>query len=104
MTASNPSFGAVEPPATELAVALVARVTGVAAEQWTVASDQRVVWSSSGLGLPARGQMELTVMTPGHRIVLTHGTRSVVVHTGRGTAGIFSDSVQVDPPSGQGLA
>lgn len=64
---------------------------GVAPEAVTLRSIEPVEWSSSGLGCEQPGQMYLTVITPGYRIILEHNGHLYEYHTDRATRVIRCD-------------
>ena len=55
----------------------------VAAKDIRVVSEEEVTWSSSALGCAKPGQMYLTVLTPGFRVVLEHDGVQYAYHAGR---------------------
>ncbi len=78
-----------------MARADAARVTGIAADQWQVVSNDAVMWNNSALGLPRPGMAYLQVMSPGRKITLRHGDRDLVYHAGS-TRVVFAGELMPD--------
>lgn len=84
--------------AVEAAVNMVAKRRDVALEDVAVVQVESVEWRNSCLGCAAPGQMCLTVITPGYRVVLESGGETYEVHTDRtGKVAIFCDKPVISP-------
>ncbi len=73
------------PQPVRAAVADLAQRLGVAAEQITVASMERVTWPDTSLGNPQPGMMYPQVLTDGYRVILQHAGEAFEYHTDMGT-------------------
>jgi hypothetical protein len=81
-----PQRGAAETPMVDLVLADLARMLGISQETIEVVTVDSVEWKNSALGCQQPGQMALTVITPGYRIVLAAGDGTFEYHTDtRGT-------------------
>ena len=65
--------GGMPLPAAEAAVQALAAARGLAADQITIISAERVEWPNACLGVEPAGQMCAEVITPGYRILLHVG-------------------------------
>jgi hypothetical protein len=55
--------------------------TGVAADQVTVASAEKVTWTDGALGCPQPGRMYTQSLVPGYRVFVRAGDRTLLYHT-----------------------
>jgi len=69
------------PEAVLAAIAALAQLKGIPADQITVAHMEVVEWSDSCLGVETPGLVCLMVITPGYRILLSAGGEQFEVHT-----------------------
>ena len=69
------------PQPVQAAVADLAQRLGVAAEQITVETMERVTWPDTSLGNPQPGMMYPQVLTQGYRVFLQHNGVSYEYHT-----------------------
>ncbi len=75
---------AIKPnPATQAAISLLVDHLKITPEQVTVTSVESVEWANSCMGCAAPRQMCLMVITPGYRILVSHGGATYAVHTDR---------------------
>jgi hypothetical protein len=80
--AQTPAQSTATPiPATEAARVALATELGVAADEITILSLERVEWPDSCLGAAAEGEVCAQVITPGYRIVLKTIDKQYVAHT-----------------------
>jgi hypothetical protein len=74
----DPGLGSQEVPA-ELLEAMTTDLADrlqVRPEEIAVVQAEAVVWKDSSLGCPEKGMRYLQVLTPGFRVVLSHGSAS----------------------------
>lgn len=78
--------GAIVPPEAQTVVDLVladaAQRLGVHSSDLTITAIEAVAWPDSSLGCPAEGGVYAPVVSPGYRITVTDGTRTLEYHTG----------------------
>jgi len=84
--ASGCTAAAERDPVADLAVDALAAELGVPQDRISVLSVTAVDWPDSSAGCPKPGMSYLTVMTPGHKIMLEVDDRTYAVHEARGTA------------------
>jgi hypothetical protein len=82
---------------TKLAQLDLADRLSVPVDEIGVLSVEDVQWSDSCLGVPVPGQACLTVITPGFRISLQHGTATYVYHTDTRDTVILARSADANP-------
>lgn len=83
-----------------LALEDLAATTGIGVDEITVTTNEAVTWPDSSLGCPQKGSMYLTVLTPGHLIVLEAGGTAYEYHSGQGTAPALCKEPQPPLPAG----
>lgn len=85
-----------------LAVEDLTATTGVPEDEITVTRNEAVTWPDSSLGCPKPGSMYLTVLTPGHLIVLAAAGATYEYHSGQGTPPFVCKDPQASLPPGSG--
>jgi len=83
-----------------MAVADVVASTGVAADGVSVTRNEEVTWRDGSLGCEQKGMAAITVLTPGHLIVLSAGGKSYEYHSGVGKPPFRCDNPQPPLPPG----
>jgi hypothetical protein len=69
--------------------------SGVAAEQLTVVSAEKVTWTDGALGCPQPGRLYTQSIVPGYRVWMRAGQKMIVYHTNES-----GDQVVVCPSAG----
>jgi uncharacterized secreted protein with C-terminal beta-propeller domain len=82
---------------TELAQRDLAQRLSVPVEEIGVVAVDQMQWPDSCLGVPAPDQVCLTVITPGFRVSLQHGTTTYVYHTDMAETIILAKTVDDSP-------
>lgn len=99
--ASGCQAAAERDPIADLAVDTLASELGVPQERINVVSVTAVDWPDSSVGCPKPGTSYLTVITPGHKVLLKVDERTYAVHEARGTAFVCQQpSVAAEAASG----
>lgn len=74
----------VPPAPVRHARAAAARAAGVDPTDVVLLAYEAVTWPDAALGAPKPGRLYAQVLTPGYRVRLRVGTRSVTYHTDQG--------------------
>lgn len=83
-----------------LAVEDLSAATGVAVDDIAVVRNEQVTWPDSSLGCPQEGSMYLTVLTPGHLVVLEAAGTTYEYHSGQGTPPALCEDPKPPLPPG----
>lgn len=68
----------------------------VDASEIEVISDEAVTWSDGSMGCPEPGKLYTQALVPGHRVVLGHGERVYVFHSGADDEPFLCESDEKD--------
>lgn len=83
-----------------LAIEDLARHVGIDAGRITVATNEEVTWRDGSLGCPKKGMGYITVLIPGHRVVLEADGATYEYHAGNGGAPFRCDNPEPPLPPG----
>jgi hypothetical protein len=71
--------------------------TGLAADQVTVASAEKVTWTDGALGCPQPGRMYTQALVPGYRVFVRAGDRTLLYHTSESGQVVQCPTVSLRP-------
>jgi hypothetical protein len=70
---------------------------GLATEQVTVASAEKVTWTDGALGCPQPGRMYTQSLVPGYRVFIRAGDRTLLYHTSETDQVVHCPTVSLRP-------